>query len=209
MATVFKSFIVSGAALVLSVGCSQAGETNPAEGANASPAAQSEAMGNWAVDRANSHIRFTGSQQGTEFSGHFGDFSAVINFDKAAVDKANVSVSIDVGSIDAGDKDRNGALPGRDWFFVKDFPTARFESDDFEHLGGESYEARGRLVMKGIEQDLTLPFTLEFVDGKAFMDSTFSIDRTLWNVGTGDWASGEWVGKDVALSIHIEASNPY
>lgn len=212
MYRLFKAALLTGALVLMSTGCKQPGESNlpePNVNATAAPAGQAEKMGNWAVNRAQSHIRFTGSQQGVEFTGSFGEFNAVINFDKNAVDQASVTVSIDLSSVDTGDKDRNDALPGRDWFFVKNFPTATFMSDDFVHEGNNRYEARGTLTVKGIKQDMTLPFTLDFPDGVAVMDSELSIDRTLWDIGTGEWSSGEWVGKDVTINIHVEAANPY
>lgn len=191
--------------------CSQASE--PTTKLTAEPASSSapnaETIGNWRVVKTDSHVEFTASQQGTEFTGEFERFDALINFDENAIDKATVTATIDLTSVAAGDKDRDGALPGKEWFNVKNFPKAVFQSDDFVKTGANSYEARGTLSMKEATQPLTLPFTLDINGTQAEMEGTVTLDRTLWEVGTGAWATDEWVSTTVIVDVKIkaEASN--
>ena len=62
--------------------------------------------------------------------------------------------------------------------------------------------------MKGKKQPFTLPFTLDIVDGIATMNGTVELDRTLWNVGTGNRATDEWVSTKVSVNVTVVASNP-
>lgn len=189
--------------------CSQASEPIPK--LTAEPVSSSvqniENIGNWRVIENDSHVKFTASQQGTEFTGAFGSFDAIINFNEDAVEKASVTATIDLGSVSAGDKDRDGALPGKEWFDVKTFPKAVFQSDDFVKIGDNTYEARGTLSMKGKSQPLTLPFTLDITGAKAEMQGSLTLDRTLWKVGTGAWSTDEWASTDVTVDVKISAES--
>ncbi|MDB2438259.1 YceI family protein [Hellea sp.] len=201
------------AALLAVSACSQASEPAAKRAAQATePApvatlAKVERVGNWTVIKANSHIKFTASQQGKSFTGEFKDYDVVINFKKDALKEAGVTATINVASIAAGDKDRNSALPGKEWFNVTAFPKAVFKSDDFVKVSGNQYEARGTLTMKGKSQPLTLPFTLDINGAKAQMAGKVKLDRTLWKVGTGSWSTDEWVSTDVTVDIKISAES--
>lgn len=199
-----------GALLTVSA-CSQASEpaSKLVETPIASPASQMEPIGNWLVVRADSHVKFTASQEGNEFTGEFETFDTLINFKEEAIEDANVTATIHLNSVSAGDKDRDGALPGKEWFDVKAFPKAVFQSDDFVKTGDNSYEARGTLTMKDKSQPLTLPFTLDINGAKAEMSGQVTLDRTLWEVGTGAWATDEWVSTDVTVDLKISAESPF
>lgn len=206
-----KIFALSLIAAALSFSaCSQASEATSKLAAEpvSSPKPSLERIGNWLVVKANSHVKFTATQQGTEFSGEFADFDVLINFNEDAIENANVTATIDLGSVSAGDKDRDGSLPGKEWFNVKAFPKAVFQSDDFVKTSTNTYEARGTLTMKEKTQPLTLPFTLDITDAKAEMSGTLTLDRTLWEVGTGAWATDEWVSTDVIVNVKISAESP-
>ena len=129
----------------------------------------------------------------------------MIKFDPENLPTAYVTATIDIGSISAGDKDRDGALPGKEWFFVKKFPKAVFQSTDFSKTGDDSYEAAGTLSIKGVSQPLTLPFSLTIKNGIANMNGQVMIDRTLWEIGSGAWSTDEWVSTAVVIDIKIKA----
>ena len=184
--------------------CSEAQETTSLTNPAPVSAAQN-LVENWQVIETESHIKFTAEQEGNEFTGQFNDFTVAINFDAANIDEASVTANIDISSIDAGDKDRNGALPGKEWFFVKKFPEAIFQSSDFSKTGEYSYAAAGTLSIKGISQPLTLPFTLDIENGMADMSGELTLDRTLWDLGSGAWSTDEWVSTSVRVDIKIKA----
>jgi len=187
-------------------GCSQAQEAAPLSAQVSAKVKQDKAQtGNWAVIAAESHVKFTAKQQGNGFTGQFNEFEADINFDPANIGAASVTAAIDIASIMAGDKDRDGALPGKEWFFTKKFPKAVFQSNDFTQTGPESYAAAGTLSIKGTDHPLTLPFTLTVKDGTADMSGQVTIDRTLWELGSGVWSTDEWVSTAVDIDIKIKA----
>jgi len=160
----------------------------------------------WTLDPAASSITFTAEQQGDEFTGRFDSFSADIRLDPEDLSTAMISASIDMTSVDAGATDRNDALPTNDWFAVKKFPEATFVSDEITSLGDDRYQAIGTLTIKDVSQPATLPFTLMIDGDMAKASGTLELTRTDYNVGTGAYKDGKWVGLPVLVMIDITAT---
>ncbi|NHK26899.1 YceI family protein [Parvularcula flava] len=160
----------------------------------------------WAIDPAVSSVTFTAEQQGQEFTGEFGSFSADIRLDPQDLSDAMISATIDMTSVDAGSTDRNDALPTNDWFAVKKFPEATFVSDEINSLGGDQYEAVGTLTIKDVSQPANLPFTLSIDGDTATASGTLDLTRTDYNVGTGAYKDGKWVGLPVTVMVEITAT---
>lgn len=160
----------------------------------------------WTIDAAHSTLGFSGVQTGSPFSGHFGTFDGAISFDPAHPEAGHARIAIDIASAATGDRQRDGAMPGRDWFDVKGFPNAVFEATRFAAKGGNAYEAIGTLTIRGVSRPETLPFTLEIDGDVAHARGHLDLIRSAFGVGQGPWASGQWValavGVDVDLSAH-------
>jgi len=165
----------------------------------------SQAHTNWAVDKTTSSISFSGVQTEEIFTGSFADFDVQISFSSDDLAGAKVVAEIDLASADAGDKDRNGALPGKEWFFVKKFPTAKFEATGFKHLGGNQYETTGQLTIRGTAKTISLPFTLDIKNGQAVMQGQVTLNRRDYNVGTGMWKDEAWVDHNIGVQVVIKA----
>lgn len=159
----------------------------------------------WVIDRHASAVMFTGRQGDEAFTGRFGTFDAAIELDPDDVTDAQITAAIDLGSVDAGTGDRNASLPEADWFDIARHPRATFRSYEVRSLGEGLYEADGALTIKGVERRVTMPFTLKVANGRAVADATLDLDRSAFGVGQGDFASAEWVGMEVGVSIHLEA----
>jgi len=171
----------------------------------AASAAEPPTPSHWTVDKAKSRIAFTGSQTGTDFTGAFTDYEAAITLDPTDLSSAYIKVTIDMASAKTGDRQRDDALPSSDWFSVKDYPSAVFEAADIR-AAGAGYAAHGKLTIRGVSKDLTLPFSLTISGDRASADGEVSLLRTDFGVGQGDFSTGEWVGLDVKVAIHIEAA---
>lgn len=173
---------------------------------DAEMAAETEQDAHWTVIAEDSVVQFTGRQTGANFTGHFERFDADIIFDPKDLESASVTARIDLASADAGSRERNDALPGKTWFFVKSFPEAIFMSEDFVMTEAGRYDAKGTLEIRGVTQPVTLPFTLDITDGRADMRATLSLDRSDFGVGQGEWASDQWIGFAVKVDIKIAAT---
>lgn len=211
-----RSLLISSlsAIALLASGCAEGASTasatpsssdSPAENA-ASPAVSRQTTDmTWDIVQGASHIKFTAQQEGADFSGEFTDFSGLIAFDPDAPETGSIKITIPLGSVDAGSKDRNSTLPGKVWFSTKRFPTAVFSSDDITR-DGDGYIAVGELTLKGKSVPLELPFDL-IVDGsRAVMTGDLVMDRTDWDVGSDPWDTDEWVSRNVTLDIKVTAN---
>jgi len=160
---------------------------------------------NWAMRADESSLVFKGKQTGDEFTGEFTSFTTEIVFHPDHLNAARVTAVIDMSAFDAGSGDRNDALPGKEWFFIKKFPEAVFESDEFIATGEGTYDAIGSLTLRGVSVPVTVPFEIDITDGVATMNSELTLNRSDYGVGQGAWAKGEWVDLAVGLEINIVA----
>lgn len=164
-----------------------------------SPAQASE----WTIDHNVSELGFEATQSGARFSGAFEQFAATMRFDPQSLDQALFDVTVDVTSFDSNSSDRDSTVAGKDWFWFKRFPKARFVTQSFRQVGDVRYEAVGTLTIKGISRDIVLPFTW-VIDGEtAMMDGDVTLTRTAFNVGEGEWSDGGTVGLKVDVKVRL------
>ncbi|WP_212377310.1 YceI family protein [Acetobacter persici] len=159
----------------------------------------------WTLDPAHSTLAFSGKQTGTPFSGHFGAFDGTISFDPEHPEAGQAHVTIVLSSGVTGDRQRDGALPGKDWFDVAHFPSAIFDARNFRATGGNAYEAVGTLTIRGISKPVTLPFTLDINGSALHVKGHLDLVRSAFGVGQGPWATGQWVALEVGVDLDITA----
>jgi polyisoprenoid-binding protein YceI len=181
--------------------------TAPESGVTESAAGSAAEQGaRWSVNYAESRLGFSATQTGKSFDGEFEKFDASIAFDPANLAASSIDVTIDMTSAKTGDRQRDAALPGSDWFKAKDFPTARFTSTNVEQTGEGAYVAHGRLTIRDATRDLDLPFTLAIDGDEATSTGAIVLTRTDYGVGQGEFASDEWVGFEVKVTVDITAT---
>ncbi len=175
-------------------------------GSKADQAAAPATDGAWTIDKESSRLGFVGAQTGKEFTGEFAGYEATIVFDPDDLPSARIEAVVDVGSARTGERQRDAALPTADWFSAKAFPNATFSSSEIVRTGEGAYEARGKLTIRDTTRDLVLPFTLAIEGDRATADGALSLARTDFGVGQGEFSTGQWVGIEVKVSIHLEAT---
>ena len=104
---------------------------------------------------------------------------------------------------DMGDPDMNTIIADPVWFDVASFPQAVFESDRIEQTGLGEFVATGILNLKGISQDVAVPFSWSDDGLRGDMRGQFALQRIDFNVGSGEWASGDAIGIEVQLQFDI------
>jgi polyisoprenoid-binding protein YceI len=164
---------------------------------------------NWKLDPGKSRLGFSGTRTGTKFQGTFTRYNAAIEFDPDYLETSHIAVSIDIASATTNDKQRDTALPGKDWFDVAQFPTAKFETSAIHRKGADAYEAVGTLTLRGVTKPLTLPFTLEMNKTSAHAKGHVELIRSAFGIGQGPWATDQWVAFDVGVDIDVTATRGY
>ena len=159
----------------------------------------------WNVDASASTLTFRGVQEGEAFEGRFEDFDVQVDLDPDELSDAAILVTVDMTSVVTGDRDRDGALPGKDWFAVGEFPTASFRSDSIDRVA-DTYMAEGFLKMKGVTAPALIEFTLDVDGDTAIARGSARLDRQDWNVGSGAFATDEWIAYPVSVAFTLQAS---
>ena len=155
------------------------------------------------VQPGESAVTFGFTQMGVPLEGKFNQFSAQIYFDPAKLDKAQARIEINVSSIDTGSAEGNEEVVGRKWFNAKDYPTASFVSTELKALGGNRYQATGKLSIKGRTLDVATPVTFQANGTHGAFDGTFTIKRLDYMIGEGEWTDVSSVANEIQIKFHV------
>jgi cytochrome b561/polyisoprenoid-binding protein YceI len=164
----------------------------------------------WTVSHTKSSITFRPKQMGQEFNGTFGTFSADIAFDPENLAESKAVVTIQLATAHTGAADRDENLKSPDWFDIVQFPEAQFETTAIKKTGEGAYVADGTLTIKGVQQPVSLPFTLTIGKNEsglreAVMDGTVVLERLAFNVGIGQWAEVSIIANEVPVDVRLVA----
>ena len=148
-------------------------------------------------------LTFAFVQAGAESQGAFKQFAAELTWDAARPAAGSLKVTVQTGSLDTQDKDRDDALRGSDLFDSKQYPAAQFAADSFAKRANGGLEAVGKLTLRGVTRDLRLPVTVKVSATGVELSGEVTIKRLDYGVGQGEWKSTEWVGDEVKLQYHV------
>ncbi len=163
---------------------------------------------NWKMIPSESKITFTGTQNGSPATGSFNKFTGEINFDPNQLKSSKVRIIIDMNSISMSYKEFASTLVTSDWLNVKRFPQAIFQSTQFTKIGDKKFEAQGNLTIRDKSNPLKFTFdVVELAKDKVRVNGTFTIKRTAFGIGQGEWADTDTIKDDVVVNVEIIASN--
>lgn len=148
-----------------------------------------------------SQVAFVSKQMGVAVDGRFRKFAAQVSFDPAKPETARAKIDIDLGSVDAGSQEANDEVKDKNWFNIKQFPTASFVSSAVKPLGGNRYELAGKLTIKGKSQDMTAPFTFRQEGNGGLFEGSFTLKRLDFAVGAGPWSDTDTVANEVQVKF--------
>jgi polyisoprenoid-binding protein YceI len=166
----------------------------------------------WELDKVHSEISFSVRHMMiTSVRGKFRDFSGKFEGDPANLGGAHAEVTVDAGSVDTADGQRDGHLRSGDFFDAEKHPKITFRSTGVEKRG-DKYEVRGDLTIRGVTKPVLLHAEIEgpakdpWGNQRVGISATGEVDREdyglVWNqaLETG----GVLVGKKVKLAVEIE-----
>lgn len=158
------------------------------------------------VDYAKSEITFISKQMNVPVQGRFKKFNAQIVFDPKSLASSKAEIAVELGSIDTGSAEADGEVGKKAWFNTSAFPAATFSSSAVTQTGPDRYEARGRLSIKGIGQDLIAPFSVKRVGDIVTYEGAFALRRLQFKIGEGIWSDTETVADEVQVKFRIVAT---
>lgn len=147
-----------------------------------------QVSGNFAVNKEETMLNWTGKKPTGEHSGTLGVSSGQLVVGNGVLLGGNFE--IDMSSIvctDIKDEEENsdliGHLKSSDFFNIDSFSTAKFDIIETMQSGdANNYTIRGNLTIKGISNEISLPAKVNIENGNISVEAAFAIDRTKWNM---------------------------
>jgi len=174
----------------------------------------------WNVDGSHSAVTFSVRHFFTPVKGQFDQLDAELAYDPAAPENSSVRVRVPVASINTSNERRDGHLKSADFFEAETYPDITFVSEGVTKVSDTELLVHGSLTIKDQTRKVDLPVTvLGITDLAPEMQQAFggikqvasfeaklTIDRRDFGVGVGNWAATAVVGKDVEITIAVEAN---
>jgi polyisoprenoid-binding protein YceI len=167
----------------------------------------------YAIDKAHSEIAFQVRHLITKVRGRFADFDGAVTFDEAQPERSSATLTINAGSIDTSEADRDKHLRSGDFFAVDQHPTLTFKSRGVTRTGASTFDVVGDLTIRGVSKEITLPVTYlgTATDPWGKLRAGFEAEITLnrkdfglaWNAALE--TGGFLVGDDVKVGFSIQA----
>lgn len=106
--------------------------------------------------------------------GIFGKFSGKITFDENKPEAAGFDIAVDVKSVETGNPMRDESIVSDNWLSAEKYPNITFKAAGAKKVG-DKWETTGTLFLRGVEKEITVPFTFKSTDDGGLFESTFSL----------------------------------
>lgn len=147
---------------------------------------------------ARSMVKFEIRNVGLFVTGRLADIQGLVEFDVHELPSSTIDLTVSAKSISTGIALRDRHLQNEDYLDAKRFPLLKFKSSRIEKSGGQ-YRVAGKLTIKGIEMETSIPCSVtQLPDGLEFA-GTFTVNRHDFDVGGGAFT----IGDSVAVSFRI------
>jgi len=176
-------------------------------------AAPALAADTFVIDHTHSQASFQVRHLFSSVRGRFTTFEGTIAMDAAKPEASSVTFTIDAGSIDTDNADRDRHLRSSDFFDVENHPTITFTSEQVKATGKDSYAVTGTLTMRGVSKTITLPVAYlgagndPWGNSRAGFSTAITLNRKdygiNWNKALDN--GGVLLGDSVAVAVELEA----
>lgn len=152
---------------------------------------------------AGSEFLFETTFEETTLPGRFEQFNVALVFDPGNPAAGRLQVTVDLEGANMDDPDINAAIAGPEWFHVTEFPGATYTSKEIVASTPGHYIAKGELALKGIRKEVEVPFTWSASGDGAEMAGELVLQRTDFDIGSGEWSEGATISLEVRLSFTV------
>ncbi|MGC3873549.1 YceI family protein [Halomonas sp. GXIMD04776] len=114
------------------------------------------------IDKEGQHafIQFKISHLGFSYIlGSFEDFSGNFSYDPDDLASSSVNVDVNVKSLNSNHAERDKHILNEDFLDASKYPTATFESTDFESTGEGEGKLTGELTLHGVTNEIIMDVT--------------------------------------------------
>lgn len=154
-----------------------------------------------------STLNFNGVYQGEKFFGSFDKFAATATVDAAKPETIAVDVKIELASANTKNDERDQTIVSSDFFWTEKFPQATFKAGGCKAgAAAGKFDCQGTLTIRDKTQTFPFPITWTEANGMGRLVAAVTLDRTKFDVGTGDWADAETIAHEVNVSVNVTFS---
>ena len=170
--------------------------------------------GEYTIDPAHTRLGFSARHaMVTTVRGSFKEFTGTAHIDAANPSASSVTLTIQAGSIDTGQADRDGHLVSADFFDVENNPTITFVSTKVDKVDDDTWAVTGDLTIKGSTKPVTIAFDETgsaqdpFGNVRVGFEGATSINRKDWGL---TWnaaleTGGVLVSEKIKLEFDVSA----
>jgi len=167
----------------------------------------------WEIDKEHTNFYFSVDHIYAKVRGRFTDYKGTFLFDPDNLKDSKISFEIKVKSLDTGISKRDKHVLSEDFLDASKYPLVTFTSSSITKAAGNIYNVNGKLTIKDVSSDLTLPLTYEGMKDNPLLpgmevagfNGHLTLDRLAYKVGDGKYYKMGVVGKDVDILVTIEA----
>lgn len=134
------------------------------------------------IDKSKSVISFIGKSDVVDHEGKFNDYVSTVTLDPqnpADLEKASITVDIDIASVEVDSEGLQGHLLRDDFFAAETYPRATFVSTKIVSMGENRYEVTGDLTLKGVTKSVVI--TAEITDD--YLMAQYELPRKDFGIG--------------------------
>ena len=181
---------------------------------DAPTSAVADLTGDYTIDPAHTRLGFSARHaMVTTVRGSFKEFAGAAHIDAANPSASSVTLTIQTGSIDTGQADRDGHLVSGDFFDAEANPTITFTSTAVDKVDDDTWAITGDLTIKGTTKPVTIAFEETgsaqdpFGNVRVGFEGSTSINRKDWGL---TWnaaleTGGVLVSEKIKLEFDISA----
>jgi polyisoprenoid-binding protein YceI len=166
----------------------------------------------WELDPAHSGIYFGVNHIYSTTRGYFEEFKGEVLFSPDDLAGSRFGFEVEVKSINTGNSKRDGHINSADFFDSAKYPKMTFTSTAINHVKGDQYVVEGKLTVKDVTKEVSVPFRFFGVTAHPFdkksevagFEAQMTIDRLAYHVGGGKFYDMGVVGKEVDVLITME-----
>ncbi|MGO2863098.1 MAG: YceI family protein [Brevibacterium sp.] len=145
--------------------------------------------GTWVIDPAHTRLGFSSRHaMVTRIRGAFNIVEGTAVVDAEDLSATEVTITIDVDSVDTRTPDRDAHLRSADFFDVENYPTITFKSTGVDEVEERSYIVNGDLTIRDITRPVSVPLEMLGIDRdqngtlRVGLEGKRRIDRKDWGV---------------------------
>jgi polyisoprenoid-binding protein YceI len=165
--------------------------------------------GKVALTPKNTTVQFVGTHVGSEpnpRTGYFAKFTGELTIDEGTKSLQGATLDIETGSLITPIGRLTRHLQSADFFDVREYPEARFESKKIQLTDAArgEYKVTGDLTIRDITKPISFPATVTISEPGAVLTSKFKLKRSEFGITFGP----DRVVDEVAMTVTVGKATP-